>query len=481
MPPPPAGLPSGVAPSTGSQSAKPPPAGARSGARPAGGASGDVRRAGGARQPARDRLARDWPAPADAGAAARLLERFAALGAAEARFAAGAGRGLLACLGGNSAFLAGLALREPGCLRRLAREAPGRVVAAALDALRAVPPQAPRAEVAAALRRARREVALLTAVADIAGLWELEQVTASLSDLAEAALGLAVSHLLHAAVRAGELRLPMGALAPGGASGFVVLGMGKLGARELNYSSDVDLVLLYDPEAHPYHENGLGAAFSRIARDLVTLMERRDADGYVFRCDLRLRPDPAATPPAVALPGALAYYESLGQNWERAAMIKARPVAGDLALGRRFLEAIRPFVWRRHLDFAAIADIAGMKRRIDDHKGTSLGAEGPAARRLLGHDVKLGQGGIREVEFLAQTLQLVWGGRDPRLREPRTLPALAALASAGHLPAAMAARLAAAYRVLRARGAPAADGGRPPDPRPARHAGGVRRVRDLHG
>ena len=237
--------------------------------------------------------------------------------------------------------------------------------------------------------------------------------------------------------------------APDRGSGFAVLGMGKLGAHELNYSSDVDLVLLYDPAIHDTLEDGAGHIFARMARDLTGLMEARDAGGYVFRVDLRLRPDPASTPPAIALPGALAYYESQGQTWERAAMIKARPVAGDMALGRRFLDTIRPFIWRRHLDFAAIADITAMKRRIDSHKGTALGTGGAPETRLLGHDLKLGQGGIREIEFCAQTLQLVWGGRTPALRAPGTLAALRAEAGRGHLPCDTVEVLDDAYRFLR--------------------------------
>ena len=229
--------------------------------------------------------------------------------------------------------------------------------------------------------------------------------------------------------------------------------MGKLGARELNYSSDVDLMLLYDPAAPIYTERSEGHAIggftTRIARGLVALMEARDADGYVFRTDLRLRPDPAVTPPAVALPAAITYYESMGQNWERAAMIKARPVAGDRALGAEFLEAIRPFVWRRGLDFAAVADIHAMKRRIDQHRGGALAAVRDPVERIAGHNVKLGEGGIREIEFLAQTLQLVWGGRDPGLRVPTTLGALRLLARAGHIPRRAATELAAAYRFLR--------------------------------
>jgi glutamate-ammonia-ligase adenylyltransferase len=184
------------------------------------------------------------------------------------------------------------------------------------------------------------------------------EAVAALSDLAQATLGLAVSHLLLEGHESGELALPDPAN-PQAGSGFVALGMGKLGAGELNYSSDIDLVLLHDPDSGVYRGDQPSGFFSRLSRNLVTLMEARDADGYVFRTDLRLRPDPAATPPCLRLEAALAYYESMGQNWERAAMLKARPVAGDLAMGHGFLYAIRPFIWRRHLDFAAVAEIHG--------------------------------------------------------------------------------------------------------------------------
>ena len=390
-----------------------------------------------------DALAHSWPSPADAAAAERLVERFAPLDPERL-----VPRGLLACLGGNAPYLAELALREPAALRGYCELGADAMLARAMAALAGVPPDAPRERVAAALRQAKRVVALLCAVADIAGHWRLERVTQALSDLADATLSLAVAHLLRAAHDAGELALPHPD-DPARGSGFTVLGMGKLGARELNYSSDVDLVLLHDPDAGVYRGEVAGAFFTRIARSLVALMEARDADGYVFRTDLRLRPDPAATPPCIALPAAIAYYESMGQNWERAAMLKARPVAGDLATGAAFLAAIRPFIWRRHLDFAAVADIHAMKRRIDTHKRTGLAGGADPAARVAGHNVKLGQGGIREIEFLAQTLQLVWGGRDPGLRTPATLEALRLLARAGHLPPRAAADLAAAYRFLR--------------------------------
>jgi glutamate-ammonia-ligase adenylyltransferase len=399
------------------------------------------------------RLPLHWPMPADEGAAQRLAERCAELGRAEARLLARPSvTALLYALGGNSPFLADLAIREAASLRALIATGPDAVVTAAMTDLMAIAPTARRDRVAAAMRRAKRIVALATAVADIGGIWTLERVTAALSDLAEATLSLAMAHLLRAAHDSGELRLPDPS-DPARGGGFTVLGMGKLGARELNYSSDVDLVLLYDPAAGIYTEESEGHAMggfaSRIARGLVSLMEARDADGYVFRTDLRLRPDPAVTPPAVALPAAITYYESMGQNWERAAMIKARPVAGDLALGLSFLEAIRPFVWRRGLDFAAVADIHAMKRRIDQHKGGALADATDPVARIAGHNVKLGEGGIREIEFLAQTLQLVWGGRDPGLRVPTTLGALRMLVRAGHVPREAARELGAAYRFLR--------------------------------
>ena len=386
-----------------------------------------------------------WPTPADPAAAARLVERFADQ-SPEAAALAGTPGGLamLGAVGGGSPYLSDLAVREHGVVAALAATGPDAVVRSALDELAATPPAASRAQVMRAMRVAKRRVSLAAALADIGGVWSLSRVTAVLTGIAEATLRLAVAHLVLAAHRAGSLVLP-DPDRPEHGCGLAVLGMGKFGAGELNYSSDIDLVLLYDPGAHPDPDT-LGATFTRIARALVTTMEARDADGYVFRTDLRLRPDPAATPPAVALPAAVAYYESLGQNWERAAMTKARPVAGDVACGEAFLAAIRPFIWRRRPDFAAIADLHAMKRRIDTHRGFTPGAQSTV---LAGADLKLGPGGIREIEFAVQTLQLVWGGRDPYLRDPTTLGALRRLARAGHLTRRGAAELTVAYRVLR--------------------------------
>lgn len=393
-------------------------------------------------------LPQSWPEPADEGAAQRLLERFAALGTSHARLGQGRAQGMLRGLGGSSPYLADLALREATSVRLLVQRGPDAVVELVLARLAAISPPCPRPRLARLLREAKRQMALAIAIADIGGMWNLDRVTGALSALAEATLRRAVAHLLRTGHDAGDLVLPDPS-DPEAGCGFTVLAMGKLGAGELNYSSDIDLVLLHDPDAGVYRGDQPSAFFSRLSRDLVTLMEARDSDGYVFRTDLRLRPDPAATPPCVSLHAALAYYESMGQNWERAAMLKARPIAGDRAMGAAFLADIRPFIWRRHLDFAAVADIHAMKRRIDAHKKTALSLAADPLARIAGHNVKLGQGGIREIEFMVQTLQLVWGGRDPGLREPRTLQALRLLARAGHLPARAAAELGRAYRFLR--------------------------------
>ncbi len=316
-----------------------------------------------------------WPAPYDVTAADRLIERIREIGPDMAALAAQPEVvGLLRALGGNSPFLSDLAVREAVTLAELVSVGPDPVLARTLARLRDLPPAASRSRVSSAMRQAKRVVSLVAAIADIGGIWPVERVTAALSDLAEAALDRATAHLLRAAHDAGELRLP-DPETPSQGSGFVVLGMGKLGARELNYSSDVDLVLIHDPGAGIYTARTAGDAcqafMSRLGRALVALMETRDSEGYVFRTDLRLRPDPGVTPAVISLPAAITYYESMGQNWERAAMIKARPIAGDRVAGAGFLEAIRPFIWRRGLDFAAMADIHAMKSRIDRYRAAA--------------------------------------------------------------------------------------------------------------
>ncbi len=385
------------------------------------------------------------PEAADAKAAAIGLTRYAATaqGAAAARLAEPGPPQLIAALCGNSPFLAHILAAEGAFFDQVLADGADSVFANLLaDLRRAHQSCASEADLMRDLRRARRRAALLIAMADLAGWWPLETVTGALSDLADTALETALAYLLDQRRQAGEIDLPDPA-SPTADSGLIVLGLGKLGARELNYSSDIDLIILYDRDRIVYRgRRSLQECCVRLARDLVRLLQEATADGYVFRVDLRLRPDPGSTPLALSTLAAEAYYEGMGQNWERAAMIKARAVAGDKAAGQRFLDRLRPFIWRKHLDFAAIADIHSIKRQIHAVKGHRQIA-------VAGHNIKLGRGGIREIEFFAQTQQLIWGGRRPGLRQRGTLPAIAALAAHGQCRPEIAEDLIAAYRYLR--------------------------------
>lgn len=290
---------------------------------------------------------------------------------------------------------------------------------------------APEDGIARSLRRRRGAVALVTAAADLAGAWGLDRVTRTLSDFADQALEEALAAAMAERYPDAEKR------------GFVVLALGKHGSRELNYSSDIDPILLYDPRTLPHGEREDPAdAAVRIGRRVSELLNARDGDGYVFRVDLRLRPSPEATPIALPVEAAIGYYESTALGWEQAAFIRARPAAGDIALGDYFMQAIRPFVWRRSLDFGAIDAITDISRRIRDHYSQGQ-AFGP------GYDLKRGRGGIREVEFFAQVHQLIHGGRDPSLRSGNTREALRALAGAGVFESDVAAKLDEAYVLFR--------------------------------
>ena len=293
------------------------------------------------------------------------------------------------------------------------------------------------------LRQAKRRVALLTALCDLSGGWELEQVTGALTDFGALCADVAIKAEIATLIRRKKL--------PGmteedveTAGGLTLLAMGKMGAHELNYSSDIDLICLFDEtrfDPDVFFEARQGMV--RATRNMCATLSDRTADGYVFRTDLRLRPDPAVTPVCLAMEAAERYYESLGRTWERAAYIKARPCAGDLAAGERFLKTLRPFVWRRHLDFAAIQDAHDMRLRIRENKGTG----GPIT--VPGHDMKLGRGGIREIEFFTQTRQLIAGGRDESLRLRGTVEGLAALAAKDWIPQEVAASLSDHYRMHR--------------------------------
>jgi glutamate-ammonia-ligase adenylyltransferase len=298
------------------------------------------------------------------------------------------------------------------------------------------------AGVMTALRRMKSEAALLIALCDIGGVWPVMRVTRALTDIAVTSVQSAIRFLLKQEAARGRL-LPPDADHPEIGSGLVVLAMGKMGAGELNYSSDIDLIVFYELDA-PTLAEGIEPSpfFVKVAQGLSRLLQSRTADGYVFRVDLRLRPDPASTPVAVSIAAALHYYEREGRTWERAAMIKALPCAGDLKAGDVLLGEIAPFVWRKHLDFAALADVHDMKRQMQTFRGQN-------EISVEGHNVKVGRGGIREIEFFAQTQQLIAGGRHPELRVRPTLEALNILASSNWITFEARDELTAAYDFLR--------------------------------
>ena len=372
---------------------------------------------------------------------ARAERTFASL-AAEGFVPSEAERPILAAAFGNSPFLARLALREHSLLSPLLREGPQVIVDAAKKQALAAALAETQVEAMSQLRIAKRRAALAIALADIAGDWKLEDVTRALSEFADAAVKGALRFVLRDAAEKADLAERDGERLEA-MTGLTVLAMGKYGAFELNYSSDIDLVVFYDPRRFPFkkRDDARGAAVD-LVRGVVKLLSEITADGYVFRVDLRLRPDAGATQVAISTDAAESYYEGMGQNWERAAFIKARACAGDPETGAHFLEAIVPFIWRRNLDYAAIEDIHSIKRQIHAH-------EGHGAIAVAGHNIKLGRGGIREIEFFAQTQQLILGGRLPSLRQKATVAALDALAERQLVTEKTTTDLKVAYRFLR--------------------------------
>lgn len=297
------------------------------------------------------------------------------------------------------------------------------------------------ADLMKALRIAKGRAALLIALCDLGGVWPLMQVTQALTDFADACVRAALNHLLREAAAKGSIALDPAD--PVETSGLFVMAMGKHGAGELNYSSDIDLIFFFEHgERDPAAYGARKQAFNRLTRSFVKILSEQTAEGYVFRTDLRLRPDPGSTAACLSTDAAERYYESFGKNWERAAYIKARVIAGDDGAGARFLEGMVPFVWRRNLDFATISDVRDMKRLIHRHKGHG-------EIRTIGHDLKLGRGGIREIEFFAQTQQLIAGGRQRDLRVLRTLDALEKLTQSGWVDPIARDEMADSYDFLR--------------------------------
>ena len=351
-------------------------------------------------------------------------------------------RRLLEALADGSPYLWDLVCASPERIAAFLENDPERCFERILgDAERAVALATDEREVMRVLRSMKADGALLIALCDLGGVWPVMRLVELQTRLAETAVAAAVDYLLADARRRGKLKLSE----PGNAAcgtGYIVLALGKMGGNELNYSSDIDLIVFYDPAAvAPGIEPA--ALYVRITRSLVKLLQERTPDGYVFRIDLRLRPDPASTQIAISTAAAIDYYESRGQNWERAALIKARPCAGDRAAGDRLLAELAPFIWRKYLDFASVADIHAMKRQIHAYRGHDEIA-------VEGHNIKLGRGGIREIEFFVQTQQLIAGGRHPQLRAKATLRTLDALREGGWIDAQAHAELGSAYHFLRA-------------------------------
>eukprot|EP01037_Dinobryon_pediforme_P023326 gene23326-24735_t len=356
-------------------------------------------------------------APADPASARLAMERLLERAALEpdgailgARLSDGAVTRFLTGVFGSSTYLAELAVRDPRRLAHCLSRDPGSVIA---DILRALAASAETDEgvLMRRLRRAKQAAALTIGLADLGKVWETLQVTEALTRVADAALAAAFDFAFREQGRRGRIRL-QDPSRPSAGTGLIVLAMGKHGAFELNYSSDVDLIVFFDQQrarAALAEPDEAVSFFVRLTKHMVKLMQEPTEDGYVFRVDLRLRPDPGATPVAMSTDAAMQYYGSIGQNWERAALIKARAVAGDISAGEAFLAELRPFIWRKAFDYAAIADVHSIKRQIHAAKG-----HGDIA--VAGHDVKLGRGGIREIEFFVQTQQLIAGGRNPRLR-----------------------------------------------------------------
>ncbi len=344
-------------------------------------------------------------------------------------------RQLLVGTAGSSPYLMSLVTSERNWLEE-ALSGPEAAREALFQSCRACAPD----QLKSHLRAAKRRIALLCALCDLAGHWPLEEVTGTLTRFGELAVDLALKAEIALLLKRGKLP-GMGEEDLATAAGMAVFAMGKMGAYELNYSSDIDLICLFDETRYdPADFMEARQALVRATRNMSAALNDRTAEGYVFRTDLRLRPDPSVTPVALAMEAAERYYESLGRTWERAAYIKARACAGDIAAGEKFLKTLTPFVWRRHLDFAAIEDAHNMRLRIRENKGTG----GPLS--VLGHDMKLGRGGIREIEFFTQTRQLIAGGRDLSLRVRGTVEGLEALAAAGWITSEVTETLSRRYR-----------------------------------
>lgn len=362
------------------------------------------------------------------------------------------GQALFLC--GSSPFLVNLMYKSPSLMADL-------LVGHALDvaksyddllkALRAaVPDTADLASLMKTLRTFKRAEIVRIAARDLCGLASLEEVTQELSDLAAVSLQVAYENCYRLLVQEHGVPLMVTEYGSRPAS-MTIIGMGKLGGRELNFSSDIDIIYFYESDKGETTgiDDGRGgrkgvvslhAFFNKLAEQVTKALHQVTEDGFVFRVDVGLRPEGKSGDMAVSLRSAEVYYESWGQSWERTAMLKARPVAGSLELGEQLLQMLSPFVYRKYLDYNLIEDMKLMKLKID----ASL-----ARNREGESNLKLGRGGIREIEFFIQALQLVYAGKTPRLRERNSLKALQLLSDARIISEEDSRQLSEAYRFLR--------------------------------
>lgn len=286
-----------------------------------------------------------------------------------------------------------------------------------------------------AIRHFRGRVSFAAALGDIAGLTEMDSQFRWLSDAATYAVKETAHFLMRQAARRGLAKPPQDSLS---GCGWIIFAVGKLGAEELNYSSDIDLIIMHDPDANPLNDPATAQSFYVAqTRALVKLLSAATADGIGWRVDLRLRPDPGATAVSIQIAAALGYYESIARTWERAAFIRARPIAGDIEAGQGFLDEIQPFIWRRSLDYTVMDDMRTMLRRSPD------------SSEWTGFNLKTGHGGIRTIEFFTHVLQLVFGGREPEIRQHRTPQALHMLANKNWITLPQAEELVVLYKLLR--------------------------------